>query len=85
MGKYFEKLQPYMKMIQDLRFDVFVKYAKEKSMTNHKLTCQGYEIPDVDDFVIIKQAWKLLRHMDTPCPVGLRAISRILVAKPTLL
>ena len=58
MGKYFEKLQPYMKLIQDLRFDGFVKYAKEKSMTNHKLTCQGYEIPDVDDFVIIKDEKK---------------------------
>ena len=31
------------------------------------------------------QAWKLLRHMDTPCPVGLGVISRILVIVSALL
>ena len=33
----------------------------------------------------LSQGWKLLRHMGTLCPVGLRAISRILVIAPTLL
>ena len=54
MGKYSKKLQTYIKLIPDLRFDVFVKSVRVKRMTNHKLTRQGYEIPEVDNFVIIK-------------------------------
>ena len=58
MGKYFEKLQPYLKLIQKLRFDVFIKYCKDKRTLNHKLMRQGYDKPEIDDFVLIQDEKK---------------------------
>ena len=54
ISKYYEVLQLYLKLIQDLRFDCFVKYVKDKRNLTHSLTRQGTQTPDIGDFVLIK-------------------------------
>ena len=41
MVKYFDNLEPYLKLIKDLRFECFVKYVVDKTYSNHALTRQG--------------------------------------------
>ena len=59
VGKYFEILQPYLQLIQELWFDIFIKYSKDKRNLHHKLNRQGYNEPHVDDFVLVRDEKKL--------------------------
>ena len=52
--KYFEILQPYLQLIEDLRYDMFIKYVTDKKQAMHGLKRQGKEIPSIGDFVMIK-------------------------------
>ena len=52
--KYYKKLEPYLKMIQDLRFECFIKYVTDKSYSNHALTRQGSQRAREGDFVMIR-------------------------------
>ena len=52
--KYFEILQPYLELIENLRYDTFVKYTTDKKQTFHVLTRQGKEVANVGDFALIK-------------------------------
>ena len=56
MTKYFDAVEPYLKMITDLRYDCFVQYVKQKRAKNHDLVGQGFETPQVGDYVMIKDA-----------------------------
>ena len=52
--KYYENLEPYLKLIQDLRFDCFIKYVTDKSYSNHTLTRQGSQHAREGDSVMIR-------------------------------
>ena len=52
--KYYENLEPYLKMIQGLRFECFIKYATDKSYSYHSLTRQGPQHAREGDFVMIR-------------------------------
>ena len=56
--KYFEILQPYLELIENLRYDTFVKYRADKKRTLHGLSRQGKEVANVEDFVLIKDQIK---------------------------
>ena len=56
MTRYFDAVEPYLKMITDLRYDCFVQYVKQKRAKNHDLVGQGFETPQVGDYVMIKDA-----------------------------
>ena len=58
MIKYYDALQPYLQMIADLRFDCFIKYVGDKRAATHSLTGQGTEIPNIGDFVLVKDTKK---------------------------
>ena len=51
-------MEPYLRMITDLRYDCFVQYVKQKRAKNHDLVGQGFETPQVGDYVMIKDAKK---------------------------
>ena len=54
MVKYYDNLEPYLKLIKDLRFECFVKYVVDKTYSNHALTRQGTQHAKEGDFVMIK-------------------------------
>ena len=58
MVKYYDALQPYLQLIADLRFDCFVKYVWDKRAAMNALIGQRTEIPNVGDFVLIKDSKK---------------------------
>ena len=58
MIKYYDAVEPYLRMIADLRYDCFVQYAKQKRAKNHDLVGQGYETPKIGDYVMVKDPKK---------------------------
>ena len=58
MVRYFDTLEPYLKLIKDLRFECFVKYVVDKTYSNHALTRQGSLHVKEGDFVMIKDEKK---------------------------
>ena len=56
--KYFETVQPYLEIMEKLRYDTFIKYTTDKKQTYHGLTRQGKEVANVGDFVLIKDLKK---------------------------
>ena len=58
MVKYFDCLQPYLKLFGDLRFECFIKYTADKTYPNHDLTKQGKLYAKEGDFVMIRDEKK---------------------------
>ena len=52
--RYYENLEPYLKLIKDLRFECFIKYVTDKTYSNHALTRQGSQHAREGDFVMIR-------------------------------
>ena len=58
MVRYYENLEPYLKLIKDLRFECFIKYVTDKTYSNRALTRQGSQHAKEGDFVMIKDEHK---------------------------
>ena len=61
--KYFEELKDYMAIIQELRMEIFIRYARDNAVGQHKLVRQGHDVPNLNDFVLIidEKKWNYLK------------------------